>query len=83
MLAHNVLIWAREWLAARMPRLRRFGVKRLVRDVFGIRGLVAVDGEAQVRGIVLNQADRLAHLVLAALQALLTGEQVTVSLGET
>jgi hypothetical protein len=81
-LAHNVLIWAREWLAARMPRLRRFGVKRLVRDVRGVSGRVEPDAQGQVRGIVLNRADRLAHHLLAALQALLATEQVAVSLGE-
>jgi hypothetical protein len=83
LLAHNVVVWAREWLVARVPRLRRFGVKRLVRDVFGIGGLVTVDPQGHVDGIVLNQADRLAHHLLAALQALLAAEQIAVSLGET
>ena len=83
LLAHNVLVWAREWLVARAPRLRRFGVKRLVRDVFGIGRLVTVDQQGHVDGIVLNQADRLAHYLLAALQALLAAEQIAVSLGET
>ena len=83
MLAHNVLIWARDWLAAQAPQLRRFGVKRLVRDAFGIGGLVSVDQRGHVDGIVLNQADRLAHHLLAALQALLAAEQIAVSLGET
>ena len=83
MLAHNVLIWARDWLATQAPQLRRFGVKRLVRDAFGIGGLVSVDQRGHVDGIVLNQADRLAHHLLAALQALLAAEQIAVSLGET
>ena len=83
MLAHNVLVWAREWLAFQLPRLRRFGVKRLVRDAFGIGGLVSVDQHGHVDGIVLNQADRLAHQLLGALQTLLAPEQTAVSLGET
>jgi hypothetical protein len=82
MLAHNVLIWAREWLAAAAPQLRRFGVKRLVRDAFGIAGFVTLDQHGQVSAIVLNHADRLAHHLLAALQALLSTEQLDVSLGE-
>ncbi len=82
-LAHNVLVWARGWLAAQLPRLRRFGIKRLVRDVLGVGGQVELDAQGQVRSIVLNRADRLAHHLLAALQALLATEQVAVSLGET
>jgi hypothetical protein len=83
MLAHNVVIWAREWLAMALPQLRRFGVKRLVRDAFGIGGLVTVDQHGHVDGIVLNQADRLAHHLLGALQALLAPERTAISLGET
>jgi hypothetical protein len=83
MLAHNVLVWAREWLAVQLPQLRRFGVKRLVRDAFAIGGLITMDQHGHVDGIMLNQADRLAHRLLAALQALLAAEQVAVSLGET
>jgi hypothetical protein len=83
MLARNALIWAREWLAAAAPQLRRFGVKRLVRDAFGIAGVVTLDQHGRVGAIVLNHADRLAHHLLAALQALLSAEQIGVSLGET
>jgi hypothetical protein len=82
LLAHNVLIWARAWLAAAAPRLRQFGVKRLVRDAFGIAGVVTLDPHGRVGAIVLNHADRLAHHLLAALQALLSTEQIDVSLGE-
>lgn len=81
-LAHNILIWARAWLAAQAPRLRRFGVKRLVRDACGIGGLVAVDPHGRVAAIVLNRADRLAHQLLAAFQALIAAEPIGVSLGE-
>jgi hypothetical protein len=81
-LAHNILIWAREWLAGQAPRLRRFGLKRLGRDAFGIGGLVAVDPHGHINAIVLNQADRLAHHLLAALQTLLVATPTGVSLGE-
>ena len=83
MLAHNVLVWAREWLAVQLPQLRRFGVKRLVHDAFGIGGLVTIDQHGHVDGIVLNQADRVAHHLLGPLQALLAPERTAVSLGET
>jgi hypothetical protein len=82
-LAHNVLIWAREWLAPQAPGLRRYGIKRWVRDVWRIYGLVEVDQHGQVQRIILNQAHRLAQQVVAALQALVGSEHAVVSLGET
>ena len=82
-LAHNVLVWARGWLVEHAPRLRRFGIKRLVRDALGISGRVEFDEAGRVRAVVLSRADRLAHHLLAALQALLTAEHIAVSLGET
>jgi len=82
-LAHNVLTWAKRWVLALAPVIERLGIKRLVRDVFGITGRVAVDGEGHVRQIVLNQANRLARHLLAALQALASSADVAVSLGET
>jgi hypothetical protein len=83
MLAHNVVVWAREWLAVQLPQMRRFGVKRLVRDASGIGGLVTMDQHGHVDGIVLNQADRLAHHLLGAFQALLAPQRTAVSLGGT
>jgi hypothetical protein len=82
-LAHNVLTWAKRWILPFMPAIQRLGIKRLVRDVFGITGRVEVDGEDHVRQIVLNQANRLATHLLAALQALASSADVAVSLGET
>jgi hypothetical protein len=37
-LAHNVLVWARDWLADEVPKLARFGTLRLVRDVLSVSG---------------------------------------------
>src|SRR5207249_11032513 len=44
-LAHNVVIWARQWLtqtAAPAP-LRHYGLLRMVRDVFHISGFLVMD----------------------------------------
>ena len=82
-LAHNVLTWAKRWMLPAVPAIQRLGIKRLVRDVFGITGRVAVDREGHVRHIMLNQANRLAHHLLVALQALTCSADVAVSLGET
>jgi hypothetical protein len=82
-LAHNVLTWAKRWMLALAPAIRRLGIKRLVRDVFGITGRVALDHDGHVHDIVLNQANRLARHLLAALQMLASSADVAVTLGET
>jgi Transposase DDE domain group 1 len=82
-LAHDVLVWAKAWLQGQCPRLARFGVKRLVRDVFGIGGRVEIDAHGHVVHITLNHADRCAHWLLVTLQTLASCADVAVSLGET
>jgi hypothetical protein len=82
-LAHNVLVWAKRWLHDQLPGIARFGVKRLVRDIFGIGGRVELDADGRVTHIVLNRANRLSRWLLAALQALASPADVTVTLGET
>ena len=81
-LAHNVLVWARNWLASHHPRLARYGIKRLVRDVFQLSGSVLNSDTGQLVEIVLNQAAPLAAGLVAALRVLLTPEGIAVNLGE-
>ena len=49
--AHNVLLWARRWLARGAPRLERFGIVRLVQQVCAVPGRVKLtaDGVQRVR----------------------------------
>ncbi len=82
-LAHNLVVWARQWLGPEAPGVKQLGVKRLVRDVFHVNGLVERDGTGRIRRIVLNQAHCYARRLLVALQALVASEHVAVSLGET
>jgi hypothetical protein len=82
-LAHNVVTWAKGWMLPTVPALQRLGIKRLVRDAFGITGRVALDSQGHVRHIMLNQANRLAGHLLVALQSLASSADVAVSLGET
>jgi hypothetical protein len=78
-----VLVWATRWLHPQLPGSTRFGVKRLIRDVFGIGGLLRLNAHGQVTALVLNQANRLSPWLLASLQTLLASADVTVRLGET
>ena len=82
-LAHNVLIWARGWLAPRCPKIARLGIKRLVRDVFQMDGFLFFDQALDLLQIVLNRSDPLAKELSVGLAPLLAQEQVAVILGET
>ncbi len=80
-LAHNVIIWARRWLAS--PALQHYGMLRMVRDVFHLSGFLLTDALGQVVQIVLNQAAPLAPALVDPLCALLARTHVAVNLGQT
>lgn len=48
-LAHNVLIWSRQWLAGGAPRLRDGGIVRLVQEVWAVPGRIKLSAEALQR----------------------------------
>src|SRR6266487_3695805 len=80
-LAHNVIVWARYWLAS--PALQHYGTLRMVRDVFHISGFLLTDACGQVTQLVLNQAAPLASALVRPLRELLACAQVAVNLGQT
>jgi hypothetical protein len=81
-LAHNTLIWARLWLANHCPRLARFGLKRWMRDILHLNGVVIFDQNLHLIQLILNPADPLANDLSRGLAALLDEEHVAVYLGE-
>jgi hypothetical protein len=80
-LAHNVIVWARRWLAA--PKLKHYGIFRLVRDVFHLSGFLIRDASGDIIQIVLNRAAPLAPCLLDSLVALLAPAHVAISLDKT
>ena len=72
-LAHNVIVWARRWLAS--PSLQHYGTLRMVRDVFHISGFLLLDSCGHVAQIVLNQAAPLASTLVHPLRNLLACAQ--------
>jgi hypothetical protein len=82
MLAHNVLVWARDWLAPLLPQIERYGLLRLVRDVWHISGFVERDGHGHLTRIVLNQLAPLAQGLGAALHRLLAPTHVVINWGQ-
>jgi hypothetical protein len=81
-LAHNLIIWTREWLAPTWARIRHYGLLRMIRDVFHLRGLVHSDLSGCICGLVLDQADPLGPALSPGLQNLLSPLNVAVNLGE-
>ncbi len=80
-LAHNVIVWARHWLAS--PTLHHYGTVRMVRDVFHISGFLLTDACGQLAQIVLNQTAPLASALVHPLRNLLACAHVAVNLGQT
>jgi hypothetical protein len=80
-LAHNVIVWARHWLAS--PPLQHYGTLRMVRDVFHISGFLLSDACGQVVQIVLNQAAPLAPALVDPLRQPKAGAHMAVNLGQT
>ncbi len=80
-LAHNVLTWARAWLAESAPTLQGYGLLRLVRDVFAVTGLIETNENKQISRIVLNRGSTIASRFLEAFQRLVEPLSITVALG--
>lgn len=82
-LAHNVLVWAKRWLSGLAPKLSRYGVLRLVRDLLHVSGMVELNVRSNsVKRIILNRAAPLVRGFLAALRELLAPQKVVLILRE-
>ena len=82
-LAHNVIVWARGWLAAAAPKLALLGIKRLVRDVWHVSGMLRYAATGHIAQVILNDRDPFALSLVIGLAALLMPQDIVVSLGET
>lgn len=82
-LAHNTLVWVRQWLTPYCPQLEQWGMLRLVRDLCHMNGVISLDHTGRILQIVLNQLEPLARELSVGLASILTREQIAVILGET
>jgi hypothetical protein len=82
-LAHNVVVWAKKWLSSTVPKLKSYGVQRMVRDLRAVSGFLEIGKADAIKRVVLNGASSLARVTAKALGALLKAEHVSVILGET
>ena len=63
--------------------LQRYGILRMVRDVFHVSGFLCLDPAGQVVEIVLNQDAHLARLIINSLSQLVAPMHIAVNLGKT
>ena len=80
-LAHNLVIWARNALAQETPSLRKYGIQRMVRDVFQIPGTIQLDAVGKVQ-ITLRENHPLAPKVMGGFRKWLRRDDWSLNLGE-
>jgi len=86
-LAHNLLIWSRRWLCRTSPqvagRLRHYGIKRMIRDLYHISGVLSFNGQGRLCTIALQSSSSLAQLMRVTLHHLLSTSHIAVILDKT
>jgi Transposase DDE domain group 1 len=82
-LAHNVIVWVRGWIAHECPKVRRYGMMRMVRDVFTTGGAIELDAAGNVKRLTLNVLDPLTDGLIAALKVLFRKKRSNANSGET
>jgi len=81
-LAHNVIVWARRWLSDREPKVRRYGIKRMVRDIFHISGFLVRNRRGRIVEVVLNQRSPLVRGLSRGLDLLLRPAHIAINWGQ-
>lgn len=81
-LAHNVIVWARSWLAPHEPKLRRYGMKRMVRDIFHLSGFLVHNARGKLIGLMLNERAPLVRGLARSLDVLLRPSHIVVNWGQ-
>jgi hypothetical protein len=82
-LAHNVVVWARQWLCQPSAKLSGYGIVRMVRDVFHVSGFLLFDPLGHIFQITLNKDSPLAHVLVKPLCDLLSPLHVSLHFGQT
>jgi Transposase DDE domain group 1 len=79
-LGHNLVEWAKGWLAKLEPELASFGVQRWVRDLFAIAGEV-VFAAGRIVKVRLSKRNRLARRFYKAIAQYFARSKIAVALG--
>ena len=81
-LAHNLVIWTRNELAATNLRFRKYGIQRTVRDVLNIPGSVQFTAQGSIDQISLNPRHPLAAAFQKSFSPYLARDDLSLILGE-
>jgi hypothetical protein len=81
-LAYNLIVWTRSLLAAVAPKLQRYGILRMIRDVFHIDGRIELDAQGRVQRITLNEADELASPFAQSFLSIPAWDDMCLNLGQ-
>jgi hypothetical protein len=81
-LAHNAMVWARRWLAPHEPKVRRYGMRRMVRDVFHLSGFLVHNARGRLVAVVLNQRAPLVRGLARSLDVLLRPSHIAINWGQ-
>ncbi len=86
-LAHNLLIWSRRWRCRCGPKsastLRQYGIKRMIRDLYHISGMLVFDRKGRLCSIALEASSSLAKLMHPPLRQLLSTSHIAIILDQT
>jgi len=81
-LAHNVVVWARQWLSQATDKLSGYGLLRMVRDVFHVSGFLLFDPAGHIQAIILNKSSPFVHFLLHPLSDILSPLHISIHLGQ-
>jgi hypothetical protein len=81
-LAHNLVIWTRNDLAANNLRFLKYGIQRTVRDVLNIPGSVQITAQGTIDQIYLNPRHPFAAIFQKSFSPYLARDDLSLILGK-
>lgn len=81
-LAYNLITWTRNLLARHSHFLRKYGILRMVRDVFHISGKVKLNAKGQILEITLNKQHDLALPFVQCFSSCMARDGPSLNLGQ-
>lgn len=82
-LAYNLTVWVRNLLVKQSPELARFGLLRMIRDIFQIDGEVCWDPQGRILAIVFNKYDPFTKRFVQGLAPTFSRDKMSPYLGQT
>jgi len=82
-LAHNVTVWARDAIAKADAAFQRFGVQRVVRDLFHVPGHITFDHRGRLSHIALNWRHPYAPAICSGFRQWLGADKMLFLLDKT